>query len=352
MRTLVLEKRLEPSIMGTALAIAAAMVLSGLVTALLLSSANASPLTAFLAICEGAFGSRIAIVSTLLRATPLMLTGLAVTVAFRAKIWNIGAEGQFFAGAMASYGAYLLCGGLPTFLLVPIVLLSGFAGGAALGGLAGYLRSRFQVNEILTTVMLNYVTRFTLSYLLVNAWRDTSSFYQQTPRVDASAMLPIILSGTKLHLGFLVALAAAVTVYVLLKRTPLGFEIRAVGHNPVASRFKGIDVGRTAIIVMLISGGLAGLAGVGELFGAHFRLKPDLSVGFGFAGIVVAMLAGLRPLLVPPVAVLFAALSTGGVKMQIATGVPSALMFAVQAIILIFFLITTALARYRIRIGS
>jgi simple sugar transport system permease protein len=346
------EKRLEPHLGWQALLITLALVLSAIVTSLLLISAGASPPVAFAAIYEGAFGSRISVINTLLRATPLILTGIAVTVAFKAKIWNIGGDGQLFAGAMASYGAYLLCRDLPPVILVPIILLSGAAGGAALGGLAGYLRSRFSVNEVLSTVMLNYVIRFALSYLLVNNWRDTSSFYQQTPRIDVSAILPIILPGSKLHFGFIIALVMAIAIYVMFRWTSLGYEIRAVGNNPVASRFKGIDVGRTAVTVMLISGALAGLAGVTELFGVHYRLKPDLSAGFGFAGIVVAMLAGLRPLAVIPVAILFAALSTGGVRMQIATGVPSALIFAVQAIILILFLIMTALARYRVKIGG
>lgn len=352
MATLALEKRLEPTWAGSAIAVVAAIVLSLAASALLLRSAGASPLQALLAICEGAFGNRTAIVTTLLRASPLILTGIAVTVAFRAKIWNIGAEGQLYAGAIAGYAAYLLFSGLPSFILLPIVLLAGFAGGAALGALAGYLRARFSVNEVLSTVMFNYVVRFALSFLLVNNWRDMSSFYQQTARIDASATLPILVAGTKLHIGFLIAVACAVAVHVLLKRTALGYEIKAVGQNPVASRFKGINVGRTAVTVMLISGGLAGLAGVAEVFGTHLRLRPDISVGFGFAGIVIAMLAGLRPLLVVPVAILFAGLSTGGANMQIDTGVPSAMTLVVQAIVLIFFLITTALARYRIKIGG
>ncbi|WP_315918277.1 ABC transporter permease [Mesorhizobium sp. SP-1A] len=352
MSTVTFEKRLEPTLAGGMTAVLAAIVLSLAASAVMLRFAGASPVSALAAIYEGAFGNRAAIVTTLLRASPLILTGVAVTVAFRAKIWNIGAEGQLYAGAMVGYGAYLAASGLPTFLLLPLVLLAGFAGGAGLGALAGYLRARFAVNEVLSTVMLNYVVRFVLSYLLVNNWRDATSFYQQSARIAPPAVLPSLVPGTKLHLGFLIALVAAVAIHVLLSRTAFGYEIKAVGQNPVASRFKGIDVGRTAIIVMLISGGLAGLAGVAEVFGTHLRLRPDISVGYGFAGIVVAMLAGLRPMVVVPVAILFAGLSTGGANMQIETGVPSALTLVVQAIVLIFFLITTALARYRIKIGG
>lgn len=295
MPRLAFEKKLEPTLAGSVCAVLAAIALSMVASSLLLWFAGATPLRALAAIFDGAFGNPTAIVTTLLRASPLILTGVAVTVAFRAKIWNIGAEGQLYAGAMAGYGAYLVCSGLPVYLLLPIVMLAGFAGGACLGGLAGYLRARFTVNEVLSTVMLNYVVRFGLSYLLVNNWRDQTSFYQQSARIASAATLPLLVPGTKLHLGFLIALLAAVAVHVLLNRTALGYEIKAVGQNPVASRFKGINVGRTAVVVMLISGGLAGVAGVAEVFGTHFRLRPDISVGFGFAGIVVAMLAGLRP---------------------------------------------------------
>ncbi|MGI9416966.1 MAG: ABC transporter permease [Geminicoccaceae bacterium] len=348
-----IERRLEPSLLWQSLSIVVALLASLAACALLLASAGADILAAVSAIYDGAFGSWKATVKTLVKASPLMLTGVAVTLAFRAKIWNIGAEGQLFAGAMMAYWAYVMCGWLPSFLLVTLIFAAGFLGGGLYGGLAGWLRSRFAVNEVLTTVMLNYIIGYFLSYMLVSGpWRDPSSFYQQTPRIDAAARLPPILPDSKLHLGFLIAVVMALAAYALLKRTSLGYEIRAVGFNPLASRFKGIRVERTAILVMVLSGGIAGLAGVSEVFGVHFRLTPEVSLGFGFTGIIVAMLAGLHPIAVVFVAILFGALINGGIKMQIATGVPSAMISAIEAIILLFFLAAAALNRYQFRLVS
>ena len=344
-----LEKRVTNNPVWQVFSILIALAGSVLVSALLLKSAGSDLQVAFGAILDGAFGGFRATTKTLAKATPLILTGIAVAVAFRAKIWNIGAEGQLFAGAMTSYWAYLIVGPAPGVYLIPLLFMAGFVGGGLYGGLAGYLRAKFQVNEVLTTVMLNYVITFFLSFMLVSGpWRDQSSFYQQTPRIDKSVWLPNLLDSGKLHIGFAVAVFCAVAIYVMLTRTSLGYEIRAVGMNPRASRFKGINIQRTAVLVMLLSGGLAGLAGVIEVFGVHHRLKPDVSVGFGFTGIIVAVLAMLNPLAVVPVAILFGAFANGGIKMQIATGVPNAITSAIEAIVLLFFLAAAALTRFKI----
>jgi simple sugar transport system permease protein len=185
--------------------------------------------------------------------------------------------------------------------------------------------------------------------LVGGPWRDQSSFYQQTPKIPEAAHLPLLWEGSRLHLGFPIAVLAALAVAVLIFRTPLGYEIRAIGHNPTAARFKGISVGRTIVTVMLISGGIAGLAGAGEVFGSHFRLKPDISTGFGFTGIIIAMLAGRHPLGVILVAILFGGLVNGGIQMQIFTGVPTALISAMEGIILLFFLTSAVLTRYELK---
>ena len=347
------EKRLQPSVLWQFLSVFIALGASMIVCAFLLRNAGVNVLEAFTAIYEGAFGSWRATTKTLNKATPLIFTGVAVTVAFRAKIWNIGAEGQLFAGAMMAYWAYIVMGWLPSFLLIIVILIAGAIGGGLWGGLAGWLRARFSINEVLTTVMMNYIIGFFLSYMLVSGpWRDPSSFYQQTPRLDVAARLPRVLPESKLHLGFLLAVAVAILVHLMLKRTSLGYEIRAVGLNPLASKFKGIHVNKTAVLVMAISGAIAGLAGVGEVFGVHYRLTPEVSLGFGFTGIIVAMLAGLHPIAVVVVATLFGALINGGVKMQIVTGVPSAMISAIEAIILLFFLAAAVLNRYQLKLGK
>ncbi len=350
--SITIEKRLTTSPVAQALSIILALSASFFVSALLLISADANLIDASVAVWEGAFGSKRAIAKTLIKATPLILTGVAVVIAFRAKIWNIGAEGQLFAGAIASYGMYLLVGTSAGIFLIPLVFMAGFVGGGIYGGFAGYLRSKFAVNEVLSTVMLNYIIRFFLSFLLVGAWRDPSSFYQQTSRIDRDARLPEIFDISKFHIGFLIALLCAVGVYVLLTRTAFGLELRAIGLNAKAAKFKGINVERTAVIVMLISGGIAGLAGVTEVFGVHGRLKPDISTGFGFTGIIVAMLALLNPIAVIVVAILLGGLINGGIKMQVVTGVPSAMTDAIQAIILMFFLAAAVLTRYKINLGK
>lgn len=329
-----------------------ALLASALVSALLLVSAKADLATSFGALWDGAFGGWRATWKTLVKATPLILTGVAAAIAFRARIWNIGAEGQLFAGAIMAYWLSLSMAGLPALVVVPLLFAAGAAGGALYGGLAGYLRARFHVNEVLTTVMLNYVIIYLLSFLLTGPWRDPESFFQQSPRVVDGTLLPNLLPGTKLHLGFLVALAVAALVHLMITRTSLGYEIRAVGMNEKASRFKGINVERTAVVVMLISGAVAGLAGVTEVFGVQGRIKPDISVGFGFTGIVIAVLALLNPIAVVFIAVLFGGFVNGGIKLQVATGVPSTLTDAIQAIILLFFLTAAVLARYKIRFRS
>ena len=344
-----IEKRVAPSYLWRILSIVIALLASAIVSSALLWSSGADVGVAFGAMFDGAFGSFRAVSKTLAKATPLILTGIAVTVAFRAKIWNIGAEGQLFAGAILSYWVYLLMGPSLGVFLIPVIFMAGFVGGGLYGGLAGYLRGRFNVNEVLSTVMLNYVVRFFLSYMLVGgSWRDPSSFYAQSPRIDSAVWLPKLTSGSKLHLGLAVAILAAIAVYIVLMRTSFGYEIRAIGLNARAALFKGINVKRTAVLVMLISGGLAGLAGMIEVFGVHYRLKSEISSGYGFTGIIIAVLALLNPIAVIVVAILFAAFSIGGITMQVVTGIPNAITSAIEALILLFFLASATLTRFQI----
>jgi ABC-type uncharacterized transport system permease subunit len=345
-----IEPRVAPKLSWQILSILIAVFMSAIVCALMLKSADVDLTKAFSLLYTGAFGTWKATVKTLVKATPLILTGLAVTVAFRAKIWNIGAEGQLFAGAITSYWTYSLCQGAPAPVLIGLVIVASFIGGGLYGGLAGYLKARFALNEVLATVMLNYIIRYVLSFLLISgSWRDPASFYQQTERIIAGAKFPFLFGISRLHMGFAIALIAALLVYLLLTRTSLGYEIRAIGFNPKASRFKGIDVNRTIVLVMFISGGIAGLAGAGEIFGVHYRLKPDISVGFGFIGIIIAMLAALHPGGVVLAALLFGGLVNGGIRLQVFTGIPTAMISSIQAIILLFFLTAAVLTRYEIK---
>ena len=340
------EARPAARLIGLVAALAGALI----VCSILFVAADADPLTAFASLVKGSFGSLRATGETLVKATPLILTGLAACVAFRARIWNIGAEGQVFAGAMFAFWMQHNLGGFPALVQIPVVILGGIVGGALYAGLAGVLKTRFSVDEVISTVMLNYIIVYILSLLLLRGpWSEAGGFFEQTARVDRGAVLPILLDGTRLHMGFLLAIAAAVLVHIILTRSPLGYEIKAAGSNLRALEVQGTNTRRLIIVVLLLSGALAGLAGVTEVYGVHYRLKAGAVVGYGYSGIIVAILGQLNPLGIVAAAILFGALLNGATLMQIETGVPSALIYAIQAILLLFFLAGWAMCSYRLR---
>ncbi|MCI0345113.1 MAG: ABC transporter permease [Chloroflexi bacterium] len=345
-----LERRQEvgplPQILAIVLALGGAFAAS----AALVAAAGASVPKAAVAAWLGAFGDVNALAETLLQATPILFTGLAVTLAFRARLFNIGADGQLIAGAMGAAGVCLLVGGgLPSVLLIPLVLAAALACGGLWGALPGVLKARYDANEIIVTVMLNFVIFFLLAYLLSGPWRDPASFYNHTPRLPAAARFPELIAGTRLHWGFVLALGAALAVHLFLSRTALGYEVRAVGINALAASYKGIRVARVTVVAMAASGAIAGLAGAAEVPGLHQRLVLDVAAGFGFTGIIVAMLGRLHPLGVIPAAILFGASVTATSAMQVAVNVPVAINQTIQAVVLIFLLVTDVLVRYRIR---
>ena len=346
---LTLERRLEPSRWAQAGSLLLALVAAFAVGSLLILTSGAEIPAAVQAFWQGAFGSRDALAETLVQATPLILTGLAMVVAFRARVWNIGAEGQFFAGAMAMIWVTRSFPHLPGPIFFVSILVASAIGGAIWGLIPGALKARFGTNEVVVTVMMNYVMQYLVSYVVGGIWRDPSSFYVETSQIPEAAHFARILPPTRLHAGVFVALACAGLVYVLLWKTWLGYEIRAVGSNPVASRHRGISVGTVFVVVMMISGALAGLAGGGEIAGLHFRLRLDISTGYGYTGIIVALLARLNPIGAVFAAILFGALVNGSTAMQISTGVPVALVYAIQGLTLIFVLGADVLSRYRLR---
>lgn len=342
------EKRADSSPLRQFAAVVIAVAGALLISSLLIHAAGANVGIALRAMAQGAFAGKNAL-ETLVQAIPLIFTGLAATVAFRGQVWNIGAEGQLFAGAMLAFWMSATLGPLSPAVLIPTVLLGAALGGALWGVIPGLLKVRFGADEIIVTVMFNYIIKYLLSLLLSGPWQDPASFYQQTVKLTENARLPLLIEGSRLHGGLILALLMAVAVYVLISRTPLGYEIRALGYNATAARYKGIKVSRLVVVIMAISGAIAGLAGGTELFGVAVRLKPDLSAGLGYTGIIVALLGRLHPLGVIAASVLFGALVTGCSAMQIQTGVPAALAYAIQGIVLIFVLSADILARYRIR---
>ncbi|MGF1474820.1 MAG: ABC transporter permease [Geminicoccaceae bacterium] len=314
-----------------------------------LAWANAPVAQAFSLMIEGALGSRFAVTETLTRATPLILTGLAVAVAFRAKLWNIGAEGQLYAGALAAVALGTGWLALPAVALLPLIMVAGALAGALLLLGPALLKQRLGVDEVVTTLLLNFVMLLFVGMMLEGPLKDPMGMgWPQSAPVVAEAELPKLLAKTRLHAGLLVALCAAVIVWLLINRTVTGFEMRAVGGNPRAARYAGIGVTRVTIKVALLSGAFAGLAGVGEVVGLKGYLTQDLSPGYGYSGIVVAMLAQMHSLGVVFAALFVAAVFVGADSMSRALGVSSYLADLIVATSLLMMLLAGLATRYRL----
>lgn len=348
--TLRIEKRKEVGFLMSAVSIVVALVASLAVTALVIYLSGADPGVVLFAIARGSFGSMSAFIDTLIKSTPIMLTGLATIVAFRARVWNIGQEGQLFAGAMAVTFVLLTFPNLnlPSILLIPLLMVVAMIGGALWGSIPGFLKSRYNVNEIIVTVMLNYVILYLMTFLLNGAWQEPNSYYYNTINFQEAAWLPLLF-GTRLHLGFIIALAFAGLVYFLMWKMKLGFEIRATGDNPVASKYKGINVNNISLVVMLISGALAGLSGGIEVLGIHHKLIYGFSSAFGFTGILIALLGRMHPIGVVLASIFFGALHNGASAMQIYSDVPRSLVNLIMGMIIIMMLLWEAIFNYRVR---
>jgi simple sugar transport system permease protein len=329
-------------------------VLAGLFAALFVSSiliriSGASVFSALTAIFRGAFGDWDSVAETLVQTTPLIFTGSAVVIAFRGRVWNIGAEGQFYAGALAASWVSLNLVAIPRPLLLTAIILAALIAGALWALVPAVLKAMFKTNEVIVTVMMNYIIIYLLSFLLSGPWKQPGEFYLQTAYFDEIAQFPLLFAGSRLHLGFLLAVGTAVIAYLLLWKTPLGFKIRAIGVNPIASEYKGIDVPSIMVVTLLLSGAIAGLAGGSEIAGVHHRLRMGISTGYGYTGILIALLGRLHPVGVIIASVFFGALINGSTAMQIYTGVPVALVYSVQGIVLICLLVAEVFSTYRLQ---
>jgi simple sugar transport system permease protein len=309
--------------------------------------AGANPLAVLGQIAKGALGSKLAILETLNRATPLIFTGLAVAVAFRAKLWNIGAEAQLYAGAILA--VVLGTGVLGSPWVLPVSALAAMLAGAALLLGPVLLKTRLGVDEVVTTLLLNFIMLLFVSYLLEGPMKDPMGMgWPKSPALIPEARLPRIVEGLRLHWGFALAIIAAVVVWVIQTRTTLGFEIRAVGQNPEAARFAGMPVNTVLVKTALLSGGLAALAGWSEVAGLKGHLSSDLSPGFGYTGIIVAMLALLHPLGVVLTAIFVAGIFVGSDAMSRAAGVPTYIADMLMATALLFMVLAILLTRVRV----
>ena len=314
----------------------AAVILALGVGALLMAAIGVNPLRAYGALLDGAFGNRNSMAETLLRTIPLALAGIGVALAFQAGLFNIGAEGQLFIGGTAAAWVGLSLADWPALPLLAAMMLAAMIAGGLWAGIAAVLKLWRNANEFINTIMLNYIAIFLVGWLLHGPLQEPGSPLGQTARLANAAVLPTILPRTRLHAGFLLALAAAALAYFLLWHTTWGFRLRVTGRNRLAARNAGLPVTAVLLSTFVVSGALAGLAGFTEVAGVQKRMIENLSPGFGYTAIVVALLGQLNPAAVLAAAVLFAALQVGASTMESAVGVPSSIVMVVQYLIVIF----------------
>ena len=322
-----------------------AIVLALVIGAFILLLSQANPISAYLALLKGAFGSAVNTGRTLEKATPLILGGLAVAFAFKAGLFNIGGQGQLVFGAIfAAYLGFSLQG-LPFPLHMLIALLGGSLMGGLYGAIPGALKTYTGAHEVITTIMLNFIALNITDYLANGPWKDTSGIVARTPAILDSAAIPRL---GNMPLGFAVAILVSVLTWYLLYHTTIGFEIRTVGLNPNAAKYAGIKVARTVILAMVISGFMAGMGGAIESLGVVGRYQPGFNAGLGFDGITIALLAQTHPLGVIPAAILVGAMQAGSSQMQFDAKVPSQIIDVIQALIL-FFVSADSIVRWILR---
>ncbi len=343
------EKILEPG-RGARLAVSLASVLLALVlSGLVILAIGVNPVAAYTALFSGAFGTLYGLSETLVKTTPLILCGLAVALGLKMRLWNIGAEGQFVAGFLAATLVALRFPGLPAELLLPLIAGAALVAGGIWAGMAGLLRARLGVSEIITTLLMNWVAILFSQYFAYGPLKGPDGF-PYSPAFCPGACLSKIGWG-RVNIGIFLALAAAVALHLVLKHTLWGFEVRVIGDSPKAARAAGMKIERNIVLILALAGALAGLAGFAEASGLEQRLSPHTALGYGYTAILIAWLARAHPLLVILVAFLFGGLYTGGEMIQVGMGVPVAVIRILQGAILFFLLAGDFLLNYRIRWG-
>jgi len=349
-----LERRVGLPLAQRILVLAVAVALGALVGGVLVQASGYSAYRAFGAILDGSFGGSYPISQTLAAAIPLAIIALGTAVAFRVQLWNIGGEGQFYMGAFAATGVELIGGpgGWPSVVLLPAMLLAGFVGGAAWALVPAWLRAWHGVNEIITTLMLNYVAILWVNYLVYGPWKDPQGHnFPFSPRFPDSATFARMGDG-QLHTGVFVPVVAAIVLLLVMARTGWGYQLRVVGENADAARYAGINVRRIMLSAMLISGGMAGIAGMVQVAGIIHLLNGQLSNSYGYTAIVIAWLARLHPVAILLVSILFGALVNGGYAVS-QEGIPQALGAVLQGMILFFVLgVGDVFTRYRLRVST
>ena len=346
----VVKQNPSPSVLANVIAFVGSLGAAMLVAAIILWSQGVNPWYAYARIFAGAFGSFYGWSETLTKAIPLMLCGLGLAVAFRSSFWNIGAEGQLLLGATAATGVALFVP-VAGSLVLPLMILAGFLAGAAWGLLPAIFKGKLGANEVITTLMMNYIAIELVKYLVTGPWKGAKQFgFPYTDRFPSAAQLPI-LEGTRVHYPTLIiGIALAILLYVILRRTKLGYKIRVIGDNPHAAQYAGISYTRTILAVMIISGGLAGIAGVGEVAGVrHLLTTPEqISQGYGFTAIIVAWIAMRKPLAVIASSIFMGGLLVGGDVFQTSLGLPFQTINIFNGLILFFLIVGQIFIHYKI----
>ena len=326
-----------------------AVAVTFLVTSVLILLVGANPVEAYYYFLVDPLSSRVSAIEVLVKSTPLLLTGAAVTWAFTGGYYNIGAEGQLYAGAVAATAIGLQMNGVSPWLAIPLIVAGGFAAGMIWALTPALLKVKLAIDEVVTTLLLNSVMLFIVSALLNGPWRNPVSQWPQSPDIAAAAIFPRLLPRARLHFGFLLAIGVLLVVWFIFRYTGLGVRMKAVGLAPLAARFAGISVGRTLLIAALVSGGIAGLAGVSEIAGIHYHLIDAISPGYGYTGIIVATLGGLNVWGMAAAALFIGLIDTGAQTVSRALGVPVYLGDIIQATLLLVTLALLPLQGYRIR---
>ncbi len=326
-----------------------ALVGTFILTSGLIMMANANPFEAYYYFLLAPLGNKVSILEILVKSTPLIITGVAVTYAFSTGYYNIGAEGQLYAGAIAGTWIGMSAHGMPSFVALPLMILGGFAAGVAWALIPALLKVKLAVDEVVTTLLMNSIMAYIVSAILNGPWRDPNSGWPQSPEIAPSAVFFKLVPRSRLNFGFLVAVALVLILWFVMNRSTFGLKMRAVGLGKPAAKFAGIKVNRTILIAALISGGIAGIAGVAEVAGIHFHLISEISPGYGYTGVIIATLGSLNAFGVGLAAVFFGLVDTGAQTLGRALGVPVYLGEVTQATMLLVALGMLLLQRYRIR---
>jgi len=323
-----------------------------LISAVPIYVGGVNPLYGYSELLYGALGNKLAITETFVLFAPLLLCGLAVALAFTCKFWNIGAEGQLYSGGLFASLFAVYATSIPSILAIPVMLLVGFLGGAGWAAIPAILKVKLKVDEVVTTLLGNWVMTYAVEAILFGPWKNPVTGWHESPVISDTTRFPILIAGSRFHFGIILALLVAVAFYVIIKKTKWEFELLGIGGNQTASYAAGINVPRQIILAAIVSGGIAGLAGVGQVAGIEFHMKTDLSPGYGYTGVVIAMVGGLAPIGVVLASLLMAVVTQGTQAMNRTTGVPWALAEGIQGIILLCLLMGIFFTKYSLKRGK